>query len=73
VGGVPELLSSLINDTLLVEPGDIKILRERIVMFSSLQREELHDQIVYLSNISEHLLNKLHESSKLLRLIIAEE
>jgi glycosyltransferase involved in cell wall biosynthesis len=73
VGGIPELLSSLINDALLVEPGDIKILRERIVMFSSLQKEELYDQIVYLSNISEHLLDKLHESSKLLRLIIAEE
>jgi glycosyltransferase involved in cell wall biosynthesis len=73
VGGIPELLSPFVNDTLLVKPGDIKILRERIAMFSSLQKEELYDQIAYLSNISEHLLDKLHENSKLLRLIIAEE
>jgi glycosyltransferase involved in cell wall biosynthesis len=72
VGGIPELLSPFIKDTLLVEPGDIKILQERIVRLSSLRREELHDQIMYLSNVSKHLLDKLHESSKSLRLIIAE-
>jgi glycosyltransferase involved in cell wall biosynthesis len=73
VGGIPELLSPFISDALLVKPEDIKALRECIAMLSSLRKGELYEQIIYLSNVSEHLLDKLHESSKLLRLIIAEE
>jgi glycosyltransferase involved in cell wall biosynthesis len=63
VGGVPELLNQL-KGIPLVEPGDIKTFQEHITVFSSLRKEELHDQIVYLNDISKHLLNKLHESSK---------
>jgi glycosyltransferase involved in cell wall biosynthesis len=72
VGGIPESLSGLANDTLLVKPGDATILKERIVQISSLKKGELYDQFTLLSNVSEHLLSKLHESSKLLRFIIAE-
>ncbi|MEM0051310.1 MAG: glycosyltransferase family 4 protein [Desulfurococcaceae archaeon] len=73
VGGIPELLSPFIDDTLLVKPGDVKALQERIIRLSSLQKGELHDQIVYLSDVGEYLLDKLHESSKSLSLIIAGE
>jgi len=72
VGGVPELLNPLIKGIPLVEPGDTKTLKEYITVFSSLRKEELHDQIVYLNDISKHLLNKLHESSKSLVHIILE-
>jgi glycosyltransferase involved in cell wall biosynthesis len=73
VGGIPELLSPFIDDTLLVKPGDVKALQERIIRLSSLRKGELHDQIVYLSDVGEYLLDKLHESSKSLSLIIAGE
>jgi len=73
VGGIPELLSPFIDDTLLVKPGDVKALQERIIRLSSLQKGELHDQIVYLSDVGEYLLDKLHESSRSLSLIIAGE
>jgi len=72
VGGVPELLNPLIKNLPLVEPGDIKTFKEHITMFSSMRKGELHDQIVYLNDISKHLLNKLLENSKSLVHIILE-
>jgi glycosyltransferase involved in cell wall biosynthesis len=72
VGGVPELLNPLVMGKHLVGPGDIKTFQEHITMFSSMRKGELHDQIVYLNDISKHLLNKLLESSKSLVHIILE-